>query len=81
MLSSLKNSLLNINDIYRKFSKTEKRIEFKAVLKPSDLVKFCNFCWIHEGYEICQIDLNCLTKISTSQVLKSINYSITNNSL
>ena len=41
----------------------------------------CSPCWIHEGHQLCQHDLNCLTKISTSQVLKSINYSITNNSL
>ena len=40
----------------------------------------CSPCWIHEGYELCQHDLKCLTHISFSQVLESINYSINNNS-
>lgn len=32
----------------------------------------CSPCWIHEGYEVCNHELECLHKISTSDVLTSI---------
>ena len=33
----------------------------------------CSPCWIHQGYDKCHNELQCLKQISVSQVLKSFN--------
>ena len=40
----------------------------------------CSPCWIHDGYQECQLGLKCLNQIPVSQVCESINSILTINS-